>query len=99
MAEIIWSKLALLDLENIYDFIARDSPFYAQKTAESLLISVELLSTFPELGRNVPEYSKKNIREIIEGNYRIFYLYTKKNIFIIRVHHAARKIKKQKLTI
>jgi plasmid stabilization system protein ParE len=68
MAEIIWSKLALLDLECIYDFIARDSSFYAQKTTESLLNSVELLSTFPELGRLVPEYSKKDVREIIEGN-------------------------------
>lgn len=30
MAVLIWSEKAVQDLENIYDFIAADSPFYAK---------------------------------------------------------------------
>jgi addiction module RelE/StbE family toxin len=96
MAKIIWTKLALADLDSIYDFIAKESPFYAQKTIEQFLSRVEMLSEFPEIGRQVPEYMKKEIREIIEGNYRLFYKVGKKGVYIIRVHHSARRIKGRK---
>jgi plasmid stabilization system protein ParE len=45
MAQVIWSKLALSDLDNIHDFIAKESPYYAQKTLEQLLSRVEILET------------------------------------------------------
>lgn len=31
MEEIIWSKLALADLDRIHDFIALDSPFLPER--------------------------------------------------------------------
>lgn len=93
MAQIIWSKLAISDIEAIHDYIAGDSVFYAQKTIESFFSRVEVLETFPEIGRIVPEYTRKDIRELIEGNYRIFYKISMKAISIIRVHHSSRKIR------
>jgi len=41
-----------------------------------------LLVNFPESGRIVPEKNNPEIRELIEGNYRIFYK-AKKNEFQI----------------
>lgn len=96
MAKIIWSKLALGDLDNIYEYIAIESPFYAQKTIEGFIKHAELLLHFPEAGRQVPEYNKKEVREIIDGNYRIFYRVSKMDISIIRVHHSARNLKRRK---
>ncbi len=93
MAQVIWTKFALRDLDKIYDFIAIESVNYAQKTIEGFLNQVELLSHFPEVGRVIPEYLREDLREIIEGNYRIFYKVNKDQIFILRVHHAARQIK------
>ena len=92
MAEIIWSKLALEDVDSIHDFIAKESPFYAQKTIEEFFIRVVVLSKYPEIGREVPENSRKDIRELIQGNYRIIYRIRKKTIFIVRVHHSARNL-------
>jgi addiction module RelE/StbE family toxin len=92
MAEIVWSKLALSDLDNIHDYIAKDSPFYAQKTIQEFIDRVAVLADHPEIGREVPEYMHKDIRELIEGNYRIFYKIQKKTISIIRVHHSARNL-------
>jgi plasmid stabilization system protein ParE len=43
MAEIISSKLALEDVDSIHDFIAKESPFYAQKTIEEFFIPVFVL--------------------------------------------------------
>lgn len=42
------------DLENIQDYIARDSPEYAAALVERLIISVEQIKSFPESGRRVP---------------------------------------------
>lgn len=96
MEQIVWSKLALKDLEHIYDFIALESTYYAQKTIEQFLIRVEILADYPQIGKDVNEYLKNNVKELIEGNYRIFYRINKNNISIIRVHHSARRIKKRK---
>ncbi len=58
-----------------------------------LIQRVDQLIEFPESGRIVPEKKEPEIRELIEGNYRIFYRLQKEKITILRIHNAARKIK------
>jgi len=41
MEQIIWTKLPLSDIDNIYNFIALESPYYARKTIEQFFIRVE----------------------------------------------------------
>lgn len=94
MAEIIWTKKARNDLRNIYEFISLDSDFYAGRFILKLIGLADSLQHFPLAGRIVPEKEDSSIRELIEGNYRIFYRTSKGNtIFILRVHHAARQIR------
>jgi toxin ParE1/3/4 len=92
MAKINWSKLAIKDLQSIYNYISLDSPLYADRHTEHLINAVDLLETHPLSGRIVPEQGNPAIREVIYGNYRIFYKIQRKNIIILRIHHAARKI-------
>ena len=96
MEQIVWTKLALSDIDNIYNFIALESPYYARKTIEQFFVRVEVLALYPLLGKVVNEYLKSDVKELIEGNYRIFYKFNKNGISIIRVHHAARRIRKRK---
>ena len=77
---------------SIHDFIANESPFYAQKTIEEFFIRVKVLAKYPEIGREVPEKIRKDIRELIQGNYRIIDKVKRKSIFIVRVHHSARNL-------
>ncbi|MFN8712802.1 MAG: type II toxin-antitoxin system RelE/ParE family toxin [Bacteroidota bacterium] len=92
MAQVKWSKRALSDLRFIYDYIAIDSVFYAERYINKLISRVDQLETLPESGRIVPEKNDLMIRELIEGNYRIFYKIQRGHIFILRIHHAARNI-------
>ena len=71
MAEIIWTKIALKDAEEIHDYIAKDSIYYAQKTIENFFDRIRILNELPNAGRVVPEINDPEIRELIEGNYRI----------------------------
>jgi toxin ParE1/3/4 len=67
MAKLIWSEQALSDVEDLYDYIAGDSPTYARYQAESIVTSVERLCQFPESGRHLPEFPSLPHRELIVG--------------------------------
>ena len=100
MAELIWGDVAISDLENIYDYIAHDSPMYAQLTSESIIKSVERLQSFPESGRHLPEFPQLTYREVITGNYRAVYNYNSDNdkVKIITVVHGSRLLKEEFIT-
>ncbi len=65
-----------------------DSMFYATRFISKLIARVEQLIEFPESGRIVPEKKDSEIRELIEGNYRIFYRLQKNKITILRIHNS-----------
>lgn len=92
MAELIWSERAISDMENIYDYIANDSPLYAQLNSEGIVKSVERLQEFPESGRHLPEFPQMPHREVIVGKYRVVYCYDSNSneVKIITVVHGAR---------
>lgn len=90
MAEIRWTLQAANDLEAAVEYIAADSPPYAQLLAIDVLKAVERLAVLPRSGRVVPEYGSPSIREIILGNYRIIYRVRRDLIEILTVYHGAR---------
>lgn len=92
MVKIHWTELALLDLKLIHDYIAQDSKVYAKRFATKLATRVEQLENFLLSGRIVPEYDTSEIRELLEGNYRIVYTIQSNNVNIIRIHHSAKQI-------
>ena len=73
MAELIWSERAILDLENIFDYIARDFALYARYTVQNIFKSRDRLQEFPESGRHLPEFPEFPHRELIVGNYIVIY--------------------------
>jgi toxin ParE1/3/4 len=73
MAKLIWTEKAIGSLEDIYDYIAADSPFYARFQIERILEAVERLNQFPESGRKLSELPHLPHREIIVDAYRIIY--------------------------
>ncbi|MCD4679678.1 MAG: type II toxin-antitoxin system RelE/ParE family toxin [Bacteroidales bacterium] len=93
MVKVIWSDSALFDLNDIGEFISKDSFRYAQITVESLFNSVEILKSYPKAGKMVLEIEDEQIRELIRGNYRIVYhIIDELRIDIVTVHHCARMI-------
>lgn len=90
MAKIKWTPQALEDIETIANFIARDSTYYAGIFTEKIFEAVEHLELFPESGQTVPELNRKEIREVILGNYRIIYRLKEDIVEILTVYHPAR---------
>lgn len=92
MVKINWTTTALNDVREIINFIAKDSPVYAERVGISLIVSVRRLEQFPYSGRIVPEFSDESIREIILSSYRIIYTLRKNNCYVVSVIHANRDL-------
>ncbi len=92
MVKIKWTNHALEELDDIADYISKDSPKYAQILVKQIYEMVSHLKQFPKLGRKVPEYGDPELREILYKTYRIIYLIKKEHLEIISIIHGSRKL-------
>ncbi|HAK96977.1 MAG TPA: type II toxin-antitoxin system RelE/ParE family toxin [Planctomycetes bacterium] len=94
---IVWTSQAKDDLREIRRFIARDAPRTALAFVWRLRVAVDRLADFPESGRVVPEIVKPEIRELIQGDYRIIYRQRMERVEILTVFHGARLLRGEDL--
>ncbi len=92
MINIVVRKKASRDLDEIKKYISRDSKFYANKTIADIYSKIDNLIYFPYMGRCVPEFNSKMIRELIYKSYRILYMVDSQCVYILRVYHHSRNI-------
>jgi addiction module RelE/StbE family toxin len=92
MRKLVWTKPALTALEAIHDYIAKDSEHYAKSFLQELISHTGKLLIFPEMGRVVPEYGRKDIRELIFQNYRIIYKLEENQAIVLAVIHGKREL-------
>lgn len=92
--KITWSPLAVDQVRDIAAYIALDKPAAAIKWAEKIFNSVGLLSEHTESGRVVPEINRKEIRELVQGSYRVIYKIKPKEILVLVVKSYRQKLKK-----
>ena len=85
---MIWSDPSKQDLRQIYEFIAKDSTFYAQKVVSAIVEKSETLNIFPYMGRIVPERNEERIRELLIYSYRMIYQINLENIEILTLVHS-----------
>lgn len=90
--KIIWTEDGLCSLEEIVEFIAKDSRYFASNFVKNVLTCVEKLPKFPHLGRVVPEYEDPALRELIYQNYRIVYRVSETAIYVVLVIHGSHRL-------
>lgn len=90
--KVFWTDTAVNHLSSIYTYISQNSPQYAQRLVERLTQRSEQIVKFPFSGRIVPEFETEQIREIIEGSYRIIYYIKSEQIDILAVLHGSQQI-------
>jgi toxin ParE1/3/4 len=90
MGQVIWAPSSLEDIEQIAQFIARDSSDQASLFVGRLMEAADRLGSFPQSGRMIPEIGHPDCREIIYGAYRIMYRVEGEDAWITGVVHGAR---------
>ena len=94
--DVIWTQEALERLEDIQYHLAvqEKAPQAAQETLERILVRETQIHDMPLSGRVVPDYNIANLRELMEGSYRIIYLIQTDRILIVSVMHQSRLLTK-----
>jgi len=87
--KVHWTDAAEGHLDALYAYIAQDSPEYAKRMVDRLTQRSQQIAEFPFSGRRVPEYDIDQIREVIEGPYRIIYYIKPDQIDVLAVIHGA----------
>jgi plasmid stabilization system protein ParE len=95
MAQIRWTPQSLTDMNNIAEYIAKDSEIYAAIQTERFFSTVEVLENQIRTGRIVPEIENESIRKLIEWVYQIIYRVVDENrVDILTIHHSRRSVER-----
>jgi len=79
------TETARQDLQGIRRYIATDNPAAAKRWVQRLRERARNALHAPLAGRTLPELSREDIRELIEGNYRIVYQVFSDRLVILTV--------------
>jgi plasmid stabilization system protein ParE len=90
--KVHWTDTAGGHLNAIHAYIAQDSPEYARRMVDRLTRRSQQIAEFPFSGRRVPEYDVDQIREVIEGSFRIIYHIKSDQIDVLAIIHGARDV-------
>ena len=88
--KVNWSPEAIEDVESIAEYIGRDSQFYARATVAKIIDYSRSISRFPQIGRMVPEFNDKQVRERLVYSYRLVYKVERTRALIVAVIHDKR---------
>ena len=95
MAQIVWTEPALLELDEIAEYIALDKYDAAQELVRKVFSRVEKLKDFPNSGRKPPELANGSLyREVIVGPCRLFYRVEKSKIIMVYVMRSEKILRK-----
>jgi toxin ParE1/3/4 len=90
--KVEWTANAIRQLSGIYEYISKDSEFYARRMIDRLTARSIQIQEHALLGEMVPEFGDVTIREVIEGPYRLIYLAGGSTLYVLAVIHGARTL-------
>lgn len=87
---IVWTVSARRHLDEIAEFISRDSPEGARQVVDQTLAAARSLETLADRGRVVPERGDPDIREVFVYRYRLIYRTIGDQVTVLAFIHGAR---------
>lgn len=94
MAQIIWTKLALSQLEKAVKYIAETNhPTYAKRVLDKTFKKVQKLQTHPYLGQkeSLLDFKSLDYRYLLVWSHKIIYRVNKggDKVYIVRFFHTS----------
>src|SRR5207247_2646187 len=93
-----WTARARRDLFVIGRHIACDDPVAARRWVDRLRARARAAAQHPLAGRMVPEVVRRDIREVLLGNYRLVYRVRRKQIEMLTVSEGHRLLRSADLS-
>lgn len=93
MARLTWTEPALLDLDEIAEYIALDDPLAATRYVQRVFDRVERLEAHPKSGKQPPELRRLPYREVVVPPCRVFYRIEADAVYILYVMRSERLLR------
>jgi len=93
MARLIWTGPALLDLDEIAEYIALDDPLAASRYVQKVLDRVERLEDHPTSGKRLHELSCSPYREVVVPPCRVVYRVEGDAVYVVYVMRSERLLR------
>jgi toxin ParE1/3/4 len=90
---IIWTEPALLDLDDVAEYIALDNPVAASNYVKKVFDRIEVLALYPNSGKKPKELHHTSYREVVVPPCRIFYRVENDTIYILHVMRSEKLLR------
>ena len=92
--KIYVAESAYSDFEGIKEYYTEEgAPHVGKQFITDIIKHIQTLAENPEIGRLVPEFGEKRIRELIHPPFRIVYLKEQNSIHVVRVWRSERLLR------
>jgi len=81
---------AVLDLDEIWEFIAGDNPGAADRVIADILATLDRLASFPKQGHKRSDLTSRLLRFTLVREYLIAYAPDEKPLWVVAVMHGRR---------
>ncbi len=88
---VVWTELALADLDDILAYTAENCPTLVQSVEGRIRAVVERLATWPRSARATEQRPEVRVVSILRYPYRVFYRVSEGAIEILHIHHTSRE--------
>jgi toxin ParE1/3/4 len=95
--KVVWTDRAIARLSSTYEFVAQHSPTAAHGLVAALIERGDSLSGLPRRGRALPGHEDADLRELIDGNYRLVYRVKGETVEILTVFERHRLLPEEDL--
>jgi plasmid stabilization system protein ParE len=96
MKPVIWSPNAIVSIQNVYDYIYKQSPQNASLVVDFLFDLGDKLAIFPEKNPIEPVFNSQEIRFFPKWNFKIVYRIELNRIYILDIFSTLQDSKNHK---
>ncbi|MDZ4064431.1 MAG: type II toxin-antitoxin system RelE/ParE family toxin [Coriobacteriia bacterium] len=89
---VIWVPLAREQVADAFAYISAERPSAALRWFDEIVDWTGSLSTFPDMGRMMPEAGRPEVREVFVDPYRLIYRRDPELVIIIGVFHSHQEV-------
>lgn len=86
--EVRWTSRALGDLARLYEFLATVNPRAAAAVVQRLTAAPDVLLRQPKIGTPLSDFSPRDVRYLIVGDYEMRYELAGDTAWIVRLWHT-----------
>jgi plasmid stabilization system protein ParE len=83
-----WTSKAHSDLVRLYEFLQPVNSGAASRVVRQLVAGAKRIPAHPRLGVGLPEFSPREVRRLLVGDYEIRYELTNTDIYVLRIFHT-----------